>query len=73
MTSVGGRPMTSVGGPTVWGLGLFGGDVGERERREVFFKVFFLLLHVRGGKGRRGIVSFKTTSFQSLFFFSFFI
>ena len=39
--------MTSVGGPTVWGLGLFGGDVGERERREVFF---FLLLQVRGGR-----------------------
>ena len=40
LLSAGGRPMTSVGGPTVWGLGLFGGDVGERERREVFSKFF---------------------------------
>ena len=34
--------MTSVGGPTVWGLGLFGGDVGERERGGKFLQSFFL-------------------------------
>ena len=42
--------MTSVGGPTVWGLGLFGGDVGERERREVFSKFFLSSVAGSGGK-----------------------
>ena len=50
LLSAGGRPMTSVGGPTVWGLGLFGGDVGERERREVFSKFFLSSVAGSGGK-----------------------
>ena len=48
--SAGGLPTTSIGGPTVWGLGLFGGEVRERERREVFQSFSFLLLQVRGGR-----------------------
>ena len=49
--SAGGLPTTSIGGPTVWGLGLFGGEVRERERREVFSK--FFLSSVAGSGGRK--------------------
>ena len=72
--SAGGRPTTSVGGPTVWGLGLFGGEVRERERREVFQSFSFLLLQVRGGrKTMNSVVQNDTVLSPSFFFLIYYI
>ena len=65
--SAGGRPTTSVGGPTVWGLGLFGGEVRERERREVFSK--FFLSSVAGSGGKEDDEQCRSKRHRSGFFF----
>ena len=68
--STGGRPTTSVGGPPVWGLGLFGGDIGEREAGRFSKKKqsFFTLLQVRGRGRRNGNNAVQNGTVRSLFF-----
>ena len=70
LLSAGGRPMTLVGGPTVWGLGLFGGDVGEREAGSFFQKQSFSFYCRFGGRGRRkGNSAVQNGTVRSFLFF----
>ena len=69
LLSAGGRPMTSVGGPTVWGFGLFGGDVGEREAGSFFQKQSFSFCCRFGGerKKRNSVVQNDTVPVSFFF------
>ena len=66
--------MTLVGGPTVWGLGLFGGDIVEREvgRFKKKKQSFFTLLQVQGRARRNGNSAVQNGTVRSLLFSFFF-